>query len=508
MSKKAMLVILDGWGIGDGSTADAVHSAKTPFTDSLYNAYPHTVMHTSGRDVGLPDGQMGNSEVGHLNLGAGRVVWQMLEKINRFFIHKEDMDALSAFETSFTYCKTHQKPLHVMGLASDGGVHSSLQHLLSLIVMAKESGVEQVYLHLFTDGRDTDPKSGMGFISEVLEWIKPLTGVQLVSVVGRYYAMDRDKRWERTQIAYDCLVKGQGEQTTDILTTIQERYHKGETDEFLMPIRVKDAPKDSLLKEDDGAIFFNFRTDRGRQLVHVLTQEDMPEWNMVVQKLHLYTFTSYDKHFKNVGIIFQNEDLKNTLGEIISQHQKTQLRAAETEKYPHVTFFFSGGREAAFEGEDRIMAKSPKVATYDLMPEMSAIELTDKVVSAIEKTSPDFICLNFANPDMVGHTGVYSAIIKAIETVDTCVGKIVKAGIQHQYQIMLTADHGNADYAINDDGTPNTAHSLNPVPLWVINTPHEQASFKDHVIPADIAPTILTLMGLPIPQEMDGNVIF
>ncbi len=501
-NQKVFLMILDGWGIGKKDNTDGIYNANTPFIDSLYNSVPNTTLNTFGNDVGLPDGQMGNSEVGHMNIGSGRVVWQQLALINKTF---EDQKAESIDELSdlASYCNNNNKPLHLLGLVSDGGVHSSIEHLVALCELMTKKGVQNILIHGFSDGRDTDPKSGIHFFSELENRIKN-TNATIVSVIGRYYAMDRDKRMERTQKAYQLLVNGIGEKFENLNSLFENQYSKGITDEFIEPfIKVNHQ---SVIKNEDAVLCFNFRTDRCRQITDVLTQNAFPDYNMQPLKLKFATMTEYDKSFKNIEIIFKSQNIQNTLGEVLSQHGLKQLRSAETEKYPHVTFFFSGGREECFEGEDRIMEPSPKVATYDLQPEMSALPLTHKILDALDSEQYDFICLNFANTDMVGHTGVWDAIIKAAETVDSCAEKIVNKGKKLGYQFVIIADHGNSDEARNEDGTPNTAHSLNPVPCFIISEQCKSLNQKGKL--ADVAPTILKLMGIEQPKEMDGNVLF
>lgn len=504
-STKAILVIMDGWGLGKVKSADAIQNAHVPFVSSLYAKYPNTTLVTCGEDVGLPDGQMGNSEVGHLNLGAGRIVYQELQRIN-VAVRDGSFDKNPELLNSIQYALDNKKPLHLLGLVSDGGVHSHTLHLKAIVSLAAKMGLKEVYIHAFTDGRDTDPKSGLGYLKSLQEHLNQTTG-KIATVSGRYYAMDRDKRWERVKLAYDALVNGVGEKATDGLAAVEQAYAHNITDEFIKPTVILGADQQPLasIKDGDVAICFNFRTDRCREITQVLTQTDMPEQGMKKLSLHYTTMTDYDKTFKDVHVVFENDNLNNTLGEILAKDGKTQIRIAETEKYPHVSFFFSGGREVPFEGERRIMIPSPKVATYDLQPEMSAIELTDAIVPEIEKESVDFICLNYANADMVGHTGVFEAAIKAVQTVDKCVERVVTAALAHGYTVFLTADHGNADFMINGDGTPNTAHTLNLVPLFIIDK-----DWKGTVKPGklgDIAPTILTKMGLPIPAEMTGNVL-
>lgn len=503
-NKKVILIIMDGWGLGKIKSSDAVQNAKTPFVSSLYSRCPNTTLVTCGEAVGLPEGQMGNSEVGHLNLGAGRIVYQELQRIN-VAIRTGEFAKNENLLASVRYAKENKRPLHLLGLVSDGGVHSHINHLKAICDICKEQGLEEVYIHAFTDGRDCDPKSGLGFLTELQEHLKNSAG-QIATVTGRYYAMDRDKRWERVQLAYHALVNGTGEMSHDILQSVQQSYNDGVTDEFIKPI-INASIQNSKFKiqDNDAVICFNFRTDRCREITQVLTQTDMHEYDMHALKLHYTTMTEYDKTFNNVHVIFDNDNLTNTLGEILEANGKKQIRAAETEKYPHVTFFFSGGREALFNGENRILAPSPKVATYDLKPEMSAYELTGKLLPEIENETADFFCINYANADMVGHTGVWEAAIKAVETVDACVEKLVTAALQHGYAVFLTADHGNSDYMINEDGSPNTAHTLNLVPFFIIDK-----EWKGNIKPGklgDIAPTILTMMHLPIPKEMTGEVL-
>lgn len=500
--RKVILVIMDGWGLGRQKEADAIQHAKTPFVSSLYSKYPHTTLVTCGEDVGLPDGQMGNSEVGHLNLGAGRIVYQELQRIN-VAIKSGELAENKTLLVAISRAKATNRPLHLMGLVSDGGVHSHIDHLKALISICHEHDLQQVFVHAFTDGRDTDPKSGLSFLTDLQQHLDQTVG-KIASITGRYYAMDRDKRWERISLAYNALVNGTGLRSHDMLDAVKQSYDEGVTDEFIKPITNANIP-DGTIKDGDVVICFNFRTDRCREITEALTQFDFPEHGMKKLNLHYTTMTQYDQSFKQVQVIFYNDDLKNTLGEILEQHNKTQIRIAETEKYPHVSFFFSGGREVPFDGEQRIMIPSPKVATYDLQPEMSAFEVTNAIVAEINNQSADFICLNFANADMVGHTGVWNAIIKAVETVDQCVEQVVTAALQHGYTILLTADHGNADYAINDDGTPNTAHTTNLVPLFLIDN-NWQGTLKPGKL-GDIAPTILTLMQLPVPVEMTGNIL-
>lgn len=501
--KKVILVIMDGWGLGKVASADAIQNANVPFTRSLYSAYPNTTLITCGEAVGLPDGQMGNSEVGHLNLGAGRIVYQELQRIN-VAIRDGSFGENPVLLASIRYAKTNDKPLHLIGLVSDGGVHSHINHLKAIIDLCKKEGLTNVFIHAFTDGRDCDPKSGLGFIKELQLHLNNTVG-KIATVSGRYFAMDRDKRWERVKLAYDALVKGTGEKATDALAAVEQSYANSITDEFIRPTVILDEGQKplSLIQDGDAVLCFNFRTDRCREITQVLSQVDLPEYQMEKLSLHFTTMTEYDQTYHEVQVIFDTDNLDNTLGEVLEQNGRKQIRSAETEKYPHVTFFFSGGREKVFEGERRILVSSPKVATYDLQPEMSAYELTDAVLPEIINRTADFICLNYANTDMVGHTGVWTAAIKAAETVDTCVEKIVTTGLAHGYTIFLTADHGNSDYMINEDGTPNTAHTLNPVPLFIIDK-----EWRGTIQPGklgDIAPTILAMMELPVPKEMTGN---
>ncbi len=501
-AKKVILIIMDGWGLGTKNESDAIKNAKTPFVDSLYEKYPHSTLVTCGRAVGLPDGQMGNSEVGHLNLGAGRIVYQELERIN-VAIENGEFENNSSLQNSIKYAKENKKPLHLMGLVSNGGVHSHIDHLKAITTICKKQGLDEVFIHAFTDGRDTDPKSGIHFLKDLQQHLEKTTG-KIATITGRYYAMDRDKRWERVKIAYDALVHRAGEITADIFSAVTTSYEKNVTDEFLKPI-INSSTPESGIKDGDAVICFNFRTDRCREITEALTQTAFPEQNMKPLHLDYTTMTLYDHKFKNIHIIFQKDDLVNTLGDILAQNKKKQIRIAETEKYPHVTFFFSGGREVPFEGENRIMIPSPKVATYDLQPEMSANGLTEALLPEIKKQSSDFICLNYANADMVGHTGVWNAVIKAVETVDSCVKQVVTAALENGYTIFLTADHGNADYMVNDDGSPNTAHTKNLVPFFIIDK-----EWKGTIQPGklgDLAPTILTMMKLPIPAEMTGKVL-
>jgi 2,3-bisphosphoglycerate-independent phosphoglycerate mutase len=505
MHKKVILVIMDGWGLGKISSADAIQHAKVPFVNSLYKKYPNTTLVTCGEAVGLPDGQMGNSEVGHLNLGAGRIVYQELERIN-VAVRTGELAKNEHLLASIRLAKSSQKPLHLLGLVSDGGVHSHTRHLKAICDICKAEGLTEVYIHVFTDGRDTDPKSGVSFVKDLQLHLHQSVG-RIASVSGRYYAMDRDKRWERVKLAYDCLVKGEGPKATDALAAIEQSYAANITDEFIKPTVIVDAVQQpiALIKDGDVAICFNFRTDRCREITNVLTQADHPDYDMRKLNIDYTTMTMYDHTFQNVHVIFENDNLVKTLGEVLADHGKKQIRIAETEKYPHVTFFFSGGREEPFAGETRIMVPSPKVATYDLQPEMSAFGVTDKLIPEIENETADFICLNYANTDMVGHTGVFSAAIKAAETVDACVNRVVTAALDHGYTVFLTADHGNADFMINTDGSPNTAHTLNLVPFFIIDK-EWKCPIKNGKL-GDLAPTILTVMGLPVPKEMTGEIL-
>ncbi|MDE6085715.1 MAG: 2,3-bisphosphoglycerate-independent phosphoglycerate mutase [Muribaculaceae bacterium] len=500
MAHKALLMILDGWGIGNHTKSDVIFSTPTPYWDSLLSNYPNSQLQASGENVGLPDGQMGNSEVGHLNIGAGRVLYQDLVKINKAIKEGTIMDNPEV-KSAFEYAKKSGKAMHFMGLTSNGGVHSSLDHLFALCDIAKAYGLEKVFIHCFMDGRDTDPHSGKGFIEELQAHCEKSTGV-IASIIGRFYAMDRDKRWERVKVAYDLLVKGEGKQTSDMVKAMQESYDEDVTDEFIKPIN--NDTVDGTIKEGDAVIFFNYRNDRAKELTVVLTQEDKPEEGMhIIPDLHYYCMTPYDASFKGLHILFDKENVSNTLGEYLSNLGKKQLHIAETEKYAHVTFFFNGGRETPYEGEERILVPSPKVATYDLKPEMSAFEVKDKLVEAIDTEKYDFIVVNFANGDMVGHTGVYEAIEKAVKTVDACVKDVVEAAKSHGYEVIIIADHGNADNAVNADGTPNTAHSLNPVP-FVYVTGNKNAKVENGIL-ADVAPSILHIMGLKQPAEMTGK---
>jgi 2,3-bisphosphoglycerate-independent phosphoglycerate mutase len=499
MNKKVILMILDGWGKSPDPKVSAIDHAKTPFIDALYHNYPNASLRTDGLHVGLPEGQMGNSEVGHMNLGAGRIVYQDLVKIN-MAVENKTLAKEPVLVQAFEYAKANNKKVHFLGLVSDGGVHSHIKHLFGLLDAAKAYGLKDVLVHAFTDGRDVDPKSGYGFISELEEHLKETTG-SLATVTGRYYAMDRDKRWERVKLAYDALVHGQGTHTTDVLKSIQQSYEEGITDEFIKPLVILDQngnPKGTI-ENNDVVIFFNFRTDRGRQLTQALSQNDFHEYNMHKLNLYYVTMTNYDDSFKGINVIYGKDNLSDTLGEVLAKHHKKQIRIAETEKYPHVTFFFSGGREEPFDGEVRILRNSPKVATYDLKPEMSAYELRDALIPELNKKSADFVCLNFANGDMVGHTGVMEAAIKACEAVDECVKDVLNAALANDYTTILIADHGNCETMINPDGTPNTAHTTNPVPIILIDK--DLKHIKDGIL-GDIAPTILELMGIEQPKAM------
>ncbi|MBP6230226.1 MAG: 2,3-bisphosphoglycerate-independent phosphoglycerate mutase [Paludibacteraceae bacterium] len=502
MKKKALLVILDGWGIGDKSQADVISNTPTPYWDSLLANYPHSQLEASGESVGLPDGQMGNSEVGHLNIGAGRVVYQDLVKIN-LACRSNSILENPAIVDAFSYAKEKNKSVHLLGLVSDGGVHSSLEHLFKLCDIAKEYNIDNTFVHCFMDGRDTDPRSGKGFITALDEHTKKSAG-KIATIIGRYYAMDRDKRWERVKDAYDLLVNGAGEPLTDMAGAIQASYDNGVTDEFIKPII--NASVDGKIKEGDVVIFFNYRNDRAKELTVVLTQKDMPEFGMqIVPNVHYCTMTPYDASFKGLHIIFDKDNVQNTLGEYLAGIGKSQLHMAETEKYAHVTFFFNGGREEPFTKEERILVNSPKVATYDLQPEMSAYEVKDALVAEIKKQKHDFIVVNYANGDMVGHTGMYEAIVKAITTVDECLKETIEAAKTNGYEAIIIADHGNADNAINEDGSANTAHSLNPVPFVYI-TEKTNVNIQNGIL-ADVAPSILKIIGVAQPSEMTGKAL-
>ena len=500
MANKALLMILDGWGLGDHGKDDVIFNTPTPYWDSLLAKYPHSQLQASGENVGLPGGQMGNSEVGHLNIGAGRIVYQDLVKINKA-IESGSIRDNEEIKAAYGYARKTGKALHIMGLTSTGGVHSSLDHLFALCDIAKEYGLDKVYLHCFMDGRDTDPRSGKGYIEAVEKHCAESAGV-IASIIGRFYAMDRDRRWERIKVAYDLLVNGEGKQATDMIKAMQESYDADVTDEFIKPIN--NANVDGTIKDGDVVIFFNYRNDRAKEITEVLTQQDMPEFDMhVIPGLQYYCMTPYDAAFKGVHIIFNKQDVENTLAEYLSVNGRKQLHIAETEKYAHVTFFFNGGREAPFEGEDRILVPSPKVATYDLQPEMSAFTVADKLAKAMETETYDFIVVNFANGDMVGHTGIYEAIEKAVKTIDKCVETVVEAARSHGYDVIIIADHGNADHALNADGTPNTAHSLNPVPFVYVSN-DVKAKVQNGIL-ADVAPSILHILGMPQPKDMTGK---
>jgi len=504
MNKKVILMILDGWGITQDPKVSAIYNAKTPYINSLYDKYPNAELRTDGEHVGLPEGQMGNSEVGHINLGAGRIVYQNLAKINKA-VKEDTLAKEKVLVDAFTYAKENNKNIHLLGLVSNGGIHSHINHLKGLLDAANDFGLENVFLHAFTDGRDTDPKAGKFFINEVEEHMAKTTG-QLASVTGRYYAMDRDNRWERVQEAYDGIVNANGTKSTNIAESLQSNYDNDVTDEFIKPIIMTDAngePK-ATVKEDDVVIFFNYRTDRGRQLTSALSQQDFPDFGMKKLPLHYVTITNYDESFKGVNVIYDAENIKNTLGEVLESAGKTQIRIAETEKYPHVTFFFSGGREEEFKGEKRILRNSPKVATYDLKPEMSAYELRDAIVPELQGKTTDFVCLNFANGDMVGHTGDFEAAVKACETVDICAKDVIEAGLENDYTTILIADHGNCETMMNPDGSPHTAHTTNPVPMILIDK--ELKAIESGVL-GDIAPTILKLMGVEQPEEMTSHAL-
>lgn len=497
-------MILDGWGMSPDPKVSAIDNAETPFIDSLYEKYPNASLRTDGLHVGLPQGQMGNSEVGHMNLGAGRIVYQDLVKIN-LAVKNKTLQQEEVLKDAFAYAKSNDKNIHLLGLVSDGGVHSHINHLFGLLDATKENKLDNVYLHAFTDGRDVDPKSGYGFISELEERLSN-TNAKLATVTGRYYAMDRDKRWERVKIAYDGLVNNKGLHTQSVLKAIESSYEDGITDEFIKPIINVDVNNKPIgtIKEDDVIIFFNFRTDRGRQLTKALSQKDFHEFNMHKLNLHYVTMTNYDESFKGINVVFNKDNLTETLGEILEKHNKTQIRIAETEKYPHVTFFFSGGQEEPFKGETRILRNSPKVATYDLKPEMSAYELRDALVPELQKGEVDFVCLNFANGDMVGHTGVMDAAIKACEAVDVCVKDVINIALENDYTTILIADHGNCETMVNPDGTPHTAHTTNPVPVILIDK--ELKEIKDGIL-GDIAPTILHLIGVEQPKAMTRHTL-
>jgi 2,3-bisphosphoglycerate-independent phosphoglycerate mutase len=505
MNKKVLLMILDGWGIAKNKAVSAIDNAKTPFINSLYSKYPNSKLEASGLAVGLPAGQMGNSEVGHMNIGAGRVVYQDLVRVNKAIDEKE-LDRNPVLLDAFDYAKKNNKSVHYMGLVSDGGVHSHIDHLKGLITIASKNGIKNLFIHAFTDGRDTDPKGGYAYIKDLSDHMSKTTG-SLASIIGRYYAMDRDKRWERVKLAYDVLVNAAGEKTTSPLASVQKSYDNNVTDEFIKPIVVVDANQRpvGVIKEGDVVLCFNFRTDRGREITEVLTQKNFPEQDMKKLSLCYITLTKYDDSFQDVKTIFEKDNLDKTLGEVVSAEDKRQIRIAETEKYPHVTFFFSGGREQPFPGESRILCPSPKVATYDLAPEMSANDIKDKIIPELDSKSADFICLNFANPDMVGHTGVFAAAVKACETVDACAQQVTEAALRNGYSTIIIADHGNADIMINEDGSPNTAHTTNLVPCILVDDSYS-GKLKNGKL-GDLAPTILTLMGITIPKQMTGEIL-
>lgn len=496
-------MILDGWGIASNPKVSAVDAANTPFMDSLYKKYPHSKLQASGLFVGLPDGQMGNSEVGHMNLGAGRVVYQDLVKLNKA-VEENTLGQNEELIKALDYAKSKGRKVHFIGLVSDGGVHSHILHLKGLCSLAHDKGLSNVFVHAFTDGRDCDPKSGLGFLKDLQSHMSNTTGT-IASVTGRYYAMDRDKRWERVKLAYDAMVKGEGKKTTDVLKEIKSSYDENITDEFIKPIintTASGAPV-AVIEEGDVVLCFNFRTDRGREITEVLTQKDFPEQGMKKLSLYYVTMTNYDDTFNNVKVLFDKDNLTNTIGEVLAAHGKKQIRIAETEKYPHVTFFFSGGREEPFEGEKRLLCPSPKVATYDLKPEMSAEDIRDAIIPELKKGEADFVCLNFANPDMVGHTGVFEAAVKAVETVDKCAEAVVTVALANGYSTFIIADHGNSDMMINEDGTPNTAHTTNPVPCILVDNDY-RGPIKDGKL-GDLAPTILKMIGIPRPAEMSGE---
>ncbi|RAU84535.1 2,3-bisphosphoglycerate-independent phosphoglycerate mutase [Pontibacter arcticus] len=502
MDKKVLLMILDGWGIATNPDVSAIDKANTPFIDAILQNYPTTTLEASGVAVGLPEGQMGNSEVGHMNIGAGRVVYQDLVLINKT-IAEHRLASMPALANAFAYAKVNNRPVHFIGLLSDGGVHAHINHLKALCTAASEQGVQNLFMHAFTDGRDTDPKGGAMYLNELQSHLAQ-TGGTVASIVGRYYAMDRDNRWERIRLAYDLLVKGVGTPSQNLIDSVLASYEAGVTDEFILPIINVDQNgfPVATIQEGDVVICFNYRTDRGREITQALTQRDFPEQDMHKLNLHYITLTNYDDTFEGVTAVFDKDNLNNTLGEVLAKAGRTQIRIAETEKYPHVTFFFSGGRETVFDGERRLLCPSPKVATYDMKPEMSAFEIRDAIIPELEQRSADFICLNFANPDMVGHTGVFEAAVKACETVDMCAEKVITTALQHNYDVIVIADHGNADCMINPDGTPNTAHTTSLVPCALVST-----DFTGSLHPGklgDLAPTILELLGVPQPEDMTG----
>jgi 2,3-bisphosphoglycerate-independent phosphoglycerate mutase len=503
MNKQVLLVILDGWGVAKNKDVSAVDKAQTPFVDSLFQRFPHSKLQASGEAVGLPDGQMGNSEVGHMNIGAGRVVYQELVRINKA-IRERKLGSVPALEKAFEYARTSGRNVHFMGLLSDGGVHSHLEHLKALCTLAHDADVHKVFIHAFTDGRDTDPKGGVAYVNELEQHLQRGASGKIATIVGRYYAMDRDNRWERVKVAYDLLVNGKGTPSQNLIQSMQDSYKEGVTDEFLKPI-VKvgaDGLPLATIQEGDVVLCFNFRTDRGREITQALTQQDFNAFQMHRLNLHYLTMTNYDATFVGVTPIFEKDNLENTLGAVLEANHKTQIRIAETEKYPHVTFFFSGGREKEFEGESRLMRPSPKVATYDLQPEMSAADLRDALVPELQAKSADFVVLNFANPDMVGHTGVFEAVVKAVETVDACAKAVVEAALASNYACIIIADHGNAEFMVNPDGSPNTAHTTNLVPCILADNDYRGTLLDGKL--GDIAPTVLSLMGLPQPTDMTG----
>jgi 2,3-bisphosphoglycerate-independent phosphoglycerate mutase len=503
MDKKVLLMILDGWGLGTNPEVSAIAKANTPFVDSILANYPATRLQASGEAVGLPEGQMGNSEVGHMNIGAGRVVYQDLVRINKAVAERK-LATMPVLANAFAYAKENRKPVHLIGLLSDGGVHSHINHLKALCSVAADQELREVYIHAFTDGRDTDPKGGVKYINELEQHLEHSTGT-IASIVGRYYAMDRDNRWERVKLAYDLMVHGTGTPSQNLIKSMLDSYNEGVSDEFIQPIvKVNDQQQPvATIQDGDVVICFNFRTDRGREITQALTQRDFHEQNMHKLSLHYVMMTNYDDSFLDVAAIFEKDNLNNTLGEVLANAGKKQIRIAETEKYPHVTFFFSGGREIAFEGEKRLMCPSPKVATYDLQPEMSAFDIQNAIVPELEQKSADFICLNFANPDMVGHTGVFEAAVRACEVVDQCAEKVITTALANGYDTIVIADHGNADMMINPDGTPNTAHTTNLVPCVLVSNDFRGTLHEGKL--GDIAPTILELMGIPLPAEMDGT---
>ncbi|WP_256009506.1 2,3-bisphosphoglycerate-independent phosphoglycerate mutase [Desertivirga xinjiangensis] len=503
-NKKLALIILDGWGYGRADKSNAIVAAKTPFFDSLIASYPNSKLEASGMAVGLPEGQMGNSEVGHMNLGAGRVVYQELGRIHKA-VDDGELISNPILKEAFDYAKSENKNVHLIGLVSDGGVHSHIKHIYGLCDAAKAHQVSNVYIHAFLDGRDTDPNSGKGFIANLEAQIAG-SPAKVASLIGRYYAMDRDNRWERVKLAYDLMVLGAGTPATDLVSSIEQSYKEGVTDEFMKPvIRVDEDGKPlAVIEPGDVVICFNFRTDRGREITLALTQKAFPEYNMEPLALNYITMTSYDDTFKGVKVVFRKDDLSDTLGEVLERHGKTQVRIAETEKYPHVTFFFSGGREKEFVGEKRLLVPSPKVATYDLKPEMSAEGIRDSICAYLPEGKPDFVCLNFANPDMVGHTGVFEAVVKAVETVDSCLQKVVETGLSLGYSFIVIADHGNADYMLNEDGSPNTAHTTNLVPCILVDKDYKHINNGKL---GDIAPTVLQILNVPIPEKMTGDVL-